>query len=252
MVRYALTPPGWPPGLRLRIAVLADLHVGEPYMGLGRIGRIVETANDLRPDLALVLGDYHASHRFVTREVAPDEAAGALARLRAPLGRFAILGNHDYWDGVQPWRDAFRRAGVPLLENRAVRVGEGEAAVWVAGLASMLAIRIRRGQFHGLHNLPGTLRQVRDEAPVILLAHEPDIFPTVPPRVALTLCGHTHGGQVRLGGWSPVVPSKFGSRYAYGHIVEDGRHLVVTGGLGVSLLPVRLGVPPEVVLVELG
>jgi hypothetical protein len=70
--------------------------------------------------------------------------------------------------------------------------------------------------------------------------------------VALTLCGHTHGGQIRLAGYSPMVPSKFGNRYAYGHIVEDGRHLVVTGGLGVSLLPVRLGVPPEVVLVEVG
>lgn len=252
MVHRAVSPPGWPAGRKLRIAVLADLHVGEPYMGLGRIGRIVDTANDLRPDLAVVLGDYHASHRFVTREVTPDEAAGALARLQAPLGRFAILGNHDYWDGVQPWRNAFRRAGIPLLENRAQRVGEGEEAVWVAGLASMLAIRIRRGEFRGLHNLAGTLRQVTDEAPVILLAHEPDIFPTVPARVALTLCGHTHGGQIRLAGYSPVVPSKFGNRYAYGHIVEDGRHLVVTGGLGVSLLPVRFGVPPEVVLVEVG
>jgi predicted MPP superfamily phosphohydrolase len=87
---------------------------------------------------------------------------------------------------------------------------------------------------------------------VILMAHEPDIFVRVPDRVALTLCGHTHGGQVRLMGWSPVVPSAFGNRYAYGHVVEEGRHLVVSGGLGCSILPVRFGVPPEIVVVELG
>ena len=87
---------------------------------------------------------------------------------------------------------------------------------------------------------------------MILLAHEPDIFPRVPARVALTLSGHTHGGQVRLFGYSPVVPSRYGNRYAYGHIIEDNRHLIVSGGLGCSILPVRLGCPPEIVMVELG
>ncbi len=252
VTRYALSPPGWPAGLRLRIAVLADLHVGEPYMGLSRIGRIVDAANDLQPDLAVVLGDYHASHRFITHDVAPEAAAGALARLAAPLGRWAILGNHDYWHGAPLWREALGKAGLPVLENRAVKLGEGEAGFWLAGLASMLAIRLGRRRFHGLHNLPAALRHTADGAPVILLAHEPDIFPEVPARVSLTLAGHTHGGQVRIFGHSPVVPSKFGNRFAYGHVVEGGRHMIVSGGLGVSGLPVRLGVPPEVVLVELG
>jgi len=256
VTRYRLSPPGWPAGLRLRIAVVADLHVGEPYMGLGRIRQIVDTANDLAPDLTVVLGDYHASHRFITRSVSPPDAAAALARLAAPLGRWAILGNHDYWAGAQVWRSALAAAGVPLLENRAVRLAHTGVAFWLAGLASMLALRIvlptgRRG-FHGLHNLPATLRQVSDDAPVILLAHEPDIFPDVPARVALTLAGHTHGGQVRLFGYSPRVPSRFGNRFAYGHVVEDGRHMIVSGGLGISVLPVRLGVPPEILLVELG
>ena len=87
-------------------------------------------------------------------------------------------------------------------------------------------------------------------APVVLLAHEPDIFPQVPDRVALTLSGHTHGGQVRLFGYSPRVPSRYGNRFAYGHIVEDGRNLIVSGGLGCSILPVRIGVPPEIVMVH--
>jgi predicted MPP superfamily phosphohydrolase len=103
-----------------------------------------------------------------------------------------------------------------------------------------------------LDDLRGTLAKITGDAPIILLAHEPDVFPKVSPRVSLTLSGHTHGGQVRLFGYSPVVPSRFGNRYAYGHVVEDGRHLIVSGGLGFSILPVRLGVRPEILLIELG
>ena len=88
---------------------------------------------------------------------------------------------------------------------------------------------------------------------VILLAHEPDIFTEVPARVALTIAGHTHGGQIRLPMVPPVwAPSAYGARFAYGHIVENGRHMVVSGGLGCSKVPLRLGVPPEIVRIELG
>ena len=89
-----------------------------------------------------------------------------------------------------------------------------------------------------------------DGDPVILLAHEPDIMPRVPERVALVLSGHTHGGQVRLFGWSPVVPSRYGNRYAYGHVREQC-DLIVSGGLGCSITPVRFGMPPEIVLVSI-
>ena len=93
---------------------------------------------------------------------------------------------------------------------------------------------------------------VQGDEPVLLMAHEPDIFPTVTERVSLTLSGHTHGGQIRIFGWSPVVPSRYKNRYAYGHVVEDGRHLLVSGGLGFSILPVRFGMPPEINFVEIG
>jgi predicted MPP superfamily phosphohydrolase len=89
--------------------------------------------------------------------------------------------------------------------------------------------------------------------PVILLVHEPDVFPRVPDRVALTLAGHTHGGQIRVPFvWPHWVPSRYGARFAYGHIVETGRHMVVSGGLGTSFVPVRFGVPPEIVHIEIG
>ena len=85
-----------------------------------------------------------------------------------------------------------------------------------------------------------------------MMAHEPDIFAQMPDRVSLTVSGHTHGGQLRIFGYSPVVPSRFKNRYAYGHVVEDNRNLIVSAGVGMSMIPVRLGVPPEIVLIELG
>jgi len=96
------------------------------------------------------------------------------------------------------------------------------------------------------------LAAVTDSSPVIAITHNPDVFPQIQPRVALTLAGHTHGGQVRLpliG--APIVPSDYGQRFAAGHIVEGGRHLFVSTGLGTSDLPVRLGVPPTIFLLTI-
>ena len=127
-------------------------------------------------------------------------------------------------------RRVLERVGIPVYENDVVRLTKDGRPFWLAGLGDQMAFisgrrkRARR-RFEGVDDLPGTLAKVTDDAPVILLAHEPDIFPRVPDRVALTLSGHTHGGQVRMFGYSPMVPSRFGNRYAYGHIVEDDRNL---------------------------
>ncbi|MBX9925034.1 MAG: metallophosphoesterase, partial [Hyphomicrobiaceae bacterium] len=181
----------------------------------------------------------------------------------------AVLGNHDWWQDVSvqlkrsgpvPAGTALKRAGIPVYENSAVRLVKDGRPFWLAGLGDQWAywprgeLRPPYGlhRYEGVHDLAGTLAQVTDNAPVILLAHEPDIFPEVPDRVAVTLSGHTHGGQVTLAGYAPIVPSRYGRRYVYGHIVEGGRNLVVSGGLGCSGLPVRFGRPPEIVLVELG
>jgi uncharacterized protein len=259
--RYGLVPSAWPAGLSLSVAVVADIHAGEPYMPVSRVEEIVESTNALGADVVVLLGDYVAGHRFMTRQVGMAEVAPALAQLKAPLGVFSILGNHDWWDDFVAQRErmgpiiaarALREAGISVLENDAVRLVKDGQPFWIAGLGDQIAFLRGRGRFDGVDDLPGTLAQVTDEAPVILLAHEPDIFPKVPKRVALTLAGHTHGGQVRLFGYSPMVPSKYGNRYAYGHVVEDGQHLIVSGGLGTSILPVRFGVPPEILLIELG
>jgi predicted MPP superfamily phosphohydrolase len=258
---YALTPPGWPSDFKLRIAALADIHVGEPYMGLKRLERIIDTANALKPDLILLLGDYAAGHRWVTGNISIKDTAALCAGLTAPLGTHAILGNHDWWGdkeaqkrraGPSLYGEALKTAGLPVYENDGVRLEHNGRPFWLLGLADQIAFIQGRGHFIGLDDLPATLAKVTDDAPVNLMIHEPDGFTQVPARVSLTLAGHTHGGQVRLFGYSPVVPSAYGNRFAYGHIVEGGRHLIVSGGLGCSIVPVRVGVPPEINLIELG
>jgi hypothetical protein len=264
VVTHRVTPRAWGQAPALRIAVLADIHTCEPWMTERRIASIVAQCNEVAADLIVLLGGYTAGHRFVTRQVHSHEWSRALAQLTAPLGVYAVLGNHDWWQdktaqrlghGPTFGRLALEAAGITVLENDAVRLSLNGSAFWLAGLADQLALlpgrEWGRARMTGLDDLPGTLAQVTDDAPVGLLAHEPDIFPQVPARVALTLSGHTHGGQVRLFGHSPVVPSRFGNRYAYGHVVEDGRDLVVSGGLGCSIAPIRLGVPPEITLVEI-
>jgi predicted MPP superfamily phosphohydrolase len=253
ITRYRLWPPGWPAGLRLSIAVIADLHAGGPNMGHTRVRRVVDAANALSPDLTLLLGDYVADHRFVTERVANEVWAAELGRLTAPHGVWAILGNHDWWHDLVGIRGALEAVHIPVLENDAVHLGPEVGGFWLAGIGDQLAYRIGRRRFRGIDDLPATLRRVRNDDPLILMVHEPDIFTKIPARVALTVAGHTHGGQIRLPVlWPHFVPSKFGARYAYGHVIEDGRHLIVSGGLGTSLIPARLGVPPEIVMIELG
>lgn len=260
VTRYRLTPPGWPKGLRLRIAALADFHACRPWMSPERIAAIVDLTNALSPDVTVLLGDYEKGMKVLNQELAPHEWAAPLGGLRAPHGVHAILGNHDWyedkksvWGKNGPCRAiaAMQSVGLNVLDNESTRIEVNGQGLWFAGLGDQLAFH-KNGRW-GRHDMDATMAMItNDDEPVILLAHEPDIFPKTPDRVSLTLSGHCHGGQVRLFGWAPYVPSKYGNRYGYGHIVENDRHLIVSGGLGCSRLPIRIGVPPEVLLIELG
>jgi uncharacterized protein len=249
---YTLKPRGWPAGRKLTITVIADLHAGGPDMPLPNVQRIVDTANALKSDVIVMLGDYIARYRFAVERIPDPVWAAELARLQAPLGVWAILGNHDWWYDLAGVRNALAEVRIPLLENQAVLLGPEGERVWVAGIGDQIAYRIGHGRFRGVDDLAGTLAQVTTDDPVVLLAHEPDILPRVPSRVALTFAGHTHGGQIRVPLiWPAFVPSRYGKRYAYGHVIERERHLIVSGGLGTSIIPARFGVPPEIVHVTL-
>jgi uncharacterized protein len=256
---YALTPPGWPPGLSLTAAVIADIHAGEPFMSPDRIAEIVSVANALKPDIVFLLGDYEPGHDYVTREVTMPRLARELSALSAPLGVLAVLGNHDWWadldvirsGGVTAAARALEAEGIRVLQNDAVRLTKDGRPFWVAGLEDQMVLH-KLGTYRGYEDIPGTMAKVTDDAPVVMLAHEPYIIRKMPRRVSVTLSGHTHGGQVRLFGYTPFALSRFENRYVYGHVIDDGRHVIISGGLGTSKFPVRLGSPPEIVLVRLG
>jgi uncharacterized protein len=185
---YRPKPPGWRDDMALRIVFLSDLHVGSPHVSLERLEQIVDISNGLAPDLILLGGDYVAGHSYISQHYAPREWAAVLRRLRAPAGVFAVLGNHDWWygagsarrgqiaDGAAPVRAALEQEGIPVLENRAVALSLRGGRFWLAGLGDQLALVQGRGSFKGVDDLPGTLAMVDDDAPVLLLAHEPDIF----------------------------------------------------------------------------
>jgi hypothetical protein len=227
---------GWPSDLR--IAVLSDLHIGSPHVGMDKLQKIVERTNAENPALVVLLGDFVTGGPGGRRAggfVEPEMIAAGLKKLRAPLGVYAVLGNHDWWyDGEHVGR-ALKEAGIPVLENQAIHVGN---SFWLGGIADFWTRD---------SDVARTLQQVKGDEPVVLITHNPDIFPRVPPRVSLTLAAHTHGGQVNL----PVIgriitTSRLG--YVAGEYVERGRHLFVTTGIGTSIVPVRFGVPPEIVI----
>ncbi|UPK36634.1 metallophosphoesterase [Bradyrhizobium sp. 186] len=264
VTRYHPTPRQWPADFPLKIAVIADIHACDPWMPLERIEAIVERTNALNADLIVLLGDYVAGLHQVTRIIPSNEWAKVLAGLKAPLGVHAVMGNHDYWDdttvqqaghGTTIAHRALEAAGIPVYENDVVRLTKDGRPFWLAGLGDQLAFlparRFRSTGRFGADDLTTTLAKVTDDAPVILLAHEPNIAPRVPARVALQLSGHTHGGQIRLLGWSPAVPPQHGLRLAYGHF-RLKCDVIISGGLGCSIIPVRVGVPPEIVEVTLG
>jgi predicted MPP superfamily phosphohydrolase len=140
-------------------------------------------------------------------------------------------------------RDALERAGVRVIEDRALELRFRGSPLWVVGVSDA----------HG--RVPRVARAfagVPSDVPVLVVTHSPDVFPRLPEQAALTLAGHTHGGQVAIPGLrARVIPSRFGARYARGLITERGRLLFVHPGIGTSRWPVRLGARPEVTLLEL-
>jgi len=240
--RLAVPMRGLPPALDgFRIVALSDVHAGSPHVGREKLRRIAQTVNALDPDAVVFLGDLVIHGVVGGRFMEPEVAAADLGHIRAT--KIAVLGNHDWrLDGGRVGR-ALEAAGFRVLDNDAVRVERNGGRLWFAGLADM---KTRRP------NLARALARVPADERVIVLAHNPDVFPDVPARVSLTLAGHTHGGQVRL----PIVgallvPSKFGARYAAGLVEEQGRRLFVTSGIGTSIVPMRLGVPPEIAEITL-
>jgi uncharacterized protein len=242
--RYTATIRDWPSALSgFSVVVLSDIHAGSPHVDREALKRVVRLSNDQQADLIVLLGDYVIHDVVGGRFIPPEETAGELAGLRARLGVVSVLGNHDWWLDGERVRRALAHGGLRPLENEVLELKDRGITIWMAGLADLWTRQ---------PDIPATLRDVPPGDPVIVLTHSPDVFPDIPGRVALTLAGHTHGGQVALPLIGrPIVPSAYGQRYAYGLVEERGRLLFVTPGIGTSIIPVRFRVPPEVSVLTL-
>lgn len=241
---YRLSITNWPaPCAGFRIALLSDLHVGSPFNSLSKLDQAVRLTNAAEPDLVVLAGDYVIHGVIGGTFIEPERIAASLVHLQARYGVYAILGNHDWWYDASRIQRAFEHQAITILENQAVQIEHDDCRFWLVGIGDFTERRDR---------VDRALAPVPNQQAVVAVTHSPDLFPDLPPRVHLTLAGHTHGGQVNLPFVGRlVVPSRYGQRYAIGHIVERRRHLFVTPGLGTSMLPVRFRVPPEVSILEL-
>lgn len=222
----------------MRIVIIADLHGGSAFVDVSKIRRVVDLANGSRPDLILLAGDYvsHGSSGGLGMPV--NAIMRELRRLGAPLGVFAVSGNHDNWVDRVGIASALEGARIRVVDNKSVPIEGKHGRFYLVGIGDTAS---------GFDDRARAFAGVGAEDSAICLTHSPDAFPGLPESCRLTVAGHTHGGQVNL----PIVgrlivPSKFGQRYAAGLIHERGKWLFVSTGIGTSILPVRFGVPPEV------
>jgi len=231
--------PRWPAALdEFSICQLTDLHRGA-WISEAYIRQAVELALDFAPQLIVLTGDYVSSARYA------ESCAAALSGLSAPLGVYAVMGNHDYWSrDVHRIQRALEKAGVSFLTNRAVAIEHRGARFWLAGVDDLMA---------GEPDLGQALAGIPAGEPIILLCHEPDFAPYAAEQgVLLQISGHSHGGQIAIPGMKPVLP-RLGRLYPIGLMqVEESDTLVyVSGGLGVVFPPIRFRCPPEITSLQL-
>lgn len=221
----------------IKIVFLSDLHLA-PSHGK-KLQKIVTAVNGQKPDIILLGGDYVKGHKRSTSMKASDIAEG-LSHLKAKYGIFAVLGNHDGWYNAQNIEQEFAKQNICVLKNENIAVTIKDTSFYLAGLEDY---------YTGKPDMASALKETKN--PVILLSHSPDVFPDVSSDVDLTLAGHTHGGQVKLPFWGAIITSSiYGTKYAEGFIEQDGKKMIVTKGIGTSLLPLRFNCRPEIVVIE--
>lgn len=241
VARISIDLPHLPPALDgFRIAQISDLHL-EPFTKARHIHETVDTCNALAPDLVAMTGD------FVTNNT---RAVGLLAelvsQLHAPSGIFACLGNHDFWSGHEAVVKALKERRIPVLRNETRRVHTDRGVLQLAGMDS---------RYMGRPDLRHTLSNWKQDQPLVMMMHEPDVADDLAAAgvKALQLSGHTHGGQLRLMGLPPLAfrRARWGKKYLAGRYDVGSVQLYVNRGIGCVGLPLRVLCPPEVTEITL-
>lgn len=247
ITNHTIKTEKWKSDKPLTIALLADPHMIWPWMTKDHLQKIVDKTNTLNPDLVFLMGDYVGDHHF-GKQLDPHDAIKPFENLKTTCGVFGVLGNHD----MRPknlhrgsWVDAMRQSATALLDNQSQNIECHGQTVDIAGIEDW---------WWGKPDIEKALEKTDKNNLILFLTHNPDAFVKLPNHVDATFAGHTHAGQVRLpfiGAVSKVVPSEYGDKYAYGHIVEDGKNMIVSAGLGMTGLPIRFLNKPEITLVTI-
>jgi len=218
-----------------RIVHLSDTH-HSPFTSLDHISRTVKVANRLKPDLFVLTGDYVSHEREYIAPVAAE-----LARLDAPFGVHACLGNHDHWTDAELLTHLFRGEGINVLVNQGFRFEARGASFWLAGVDDHMV---------GKTDVPAALRGSFPDEMKLLLAHNPIIFREAARwGVDLTLSGHTHGGQIKLRDEDKrILPRR---KLTSGLHRRGDSQVYITRGIGTVVVPMRYQCPPEISLLEL-
>jgi predicted MPP superfamily phosphohydrolase len=221
-----------------KIVYISDIHYG-PYFSGDRVRSLVAEINNLNPDLILLGGDYIDTEKV---DMAPCFAE--LKNLKAPLGVYGVLGNHDHWGRAEQTREGLIAAGITPLDNTAVWINSGDGRIKLGGVGDL---------WHDSQNLTPTVGDVSVNDYVILLSHNPDYAEKIKTdKVDLVLSGHTHGGQITFFGlFAPYTNTRYGQKYVSGLVEAPHTLVYVTKGVGTTSIPVRFFARPEITVLEL-
>lgn len=221
-----------------KIVFIADIHHG-PYFSVERVTKLVIQINELQPDIILLGGDYvHRDPKYI------QQLFGEFAKLKATIGIYAVMGNHDHWENAELSKEMMLQSGIQLCDNKSYWIRNGNDSIKIGGVGDF---------WEDVQYIDRTIFDVQKSNFCILLSHNPDYLENLNTNyVDLTLSGHSHGGQMTFFGlWAPVLPSKFGQKYRYGLIQNGEMQSYVTSGIGTITPPLRFFCRPEIVLFTL-
>lgn len=227
----------------VRIVFLTDLHHG-PNFSLERLSRIVEKVNKLAPDIVLLGGDYvDTDKKYI------EPCFNELKKLEAPMGVYAVLGNHDHWESETLTRKYMTEANITCLDNTSKWLYQRGEKIKIGGVGDL---------WEDKQEIAPTITDVKAQDFTILLSHNPDYVENLRKeelaKIDLVLSGHTHGGQVSLFGWSPIIPSRFGNKYRTGVVKKDTATVIISNGVGTLsavIPPMRFFVRPQIYVINL-
>ena len=222
-----------------KIVFISDIHHG-PDFSVKRIKNLVKTVNKLEPDIILLGGDYVSNAKYI------EECFNELKELKAPLGKFGVLGNHDHWDDPVKTRECMKKSEIKIMDNCSEWIVKNGSRIKIGGVGDLWTDN---------QDIDKTIIDVKKEDYVILMSHNPDYAEKIGESISkidLMLSGHTHGGQITIFGlYAPILPSAYGQKYRSGIVYKDDTAVIISKGVG-SLSPaLRFCCYPDILLLTL-